>query len=343
MNRGNRDISFDGSREPAMTPRQFTSWKGWFYGVILPALRLLGPESGDAALGAIGRLAHVAWPPRRRAMERATTRAARLLGPSFEPLVFGRDLAAGVARFTARDVVLEGLTDADFHARYDVRGDRAFLDALATGKGVVIVGAHLGAYIPALHWIYRLGIPLRTLIQKPQHVSRSLRRRFEMRDGFLPQSAMHLRRDLSPSHAAERILQARGALRAGMAVYLCGDIPWPSGRAGALLGENQRVLSLWADLAAATGAFVVPVFGLHRGGRIQLTFDPPWTVEHGGEAPAVARYLSRLGQVISAEPAQAVAFWTWPGYDGTEPQEPPAHRPRRRRCAKPSTMSALAR
>jgi lauroyl/myristoyl acyltransferase len=315
---------------PPMTPRQLTSWKGWFYRILLPSLRMLGPEASDRALGAIGRLAHAAWGPRRRVIARAARRAQAVLGARFDARAFRRDLAENVARFAARDVPLEGLDDGPFHARYEVSGDRGLMEVLAAGRGVVVVGAHLGAYIPALHWMIRLGIPLRTLIQKPQHISRTLRRRLETREGFLPQATMHLRRDLSPRLSAERILQARAALRAGMAVYLCGDIPWSSGRSGTLIGERQRVLSLWADLAAATGASVVPVFGLHRpAGRIRLSFDEPWCVRPGDEANAVARYLSRLGEVIAAEPAQAVAFWTWPGYGKAGASEP-AFRPARR-------------
>ncbi len=90
------------------------------------------------------------------------------------------------------------------------------------------------------------------------------------------------------------MLRARAALRDGLAVYLTGDIPWPgpNARPGRLLGQPQRFLSVWADLAVLARAPVFLVFCTHRpGGRFALTIEPPWTLAPGDEPAAVARYL----------------------------------------------------
>lgn len=293
-----------------MRPR--LGWKPLFYGALLPLLRRFPAPVGDALLTALGRVVHAAWPPRRAALAEATRRA-RAAG-----LALDRPALAGhVARFLARDGPLDGLPDDEALGRFEVVGDEYLRLALAGGRGVVVLGSHLGAHVAALHWMYRRGAPLRLLVQRPRHVSEFLRHQFDRADGPHPQSALFLRRDLTPREAAERLLAARAALRDGMAVYLSGDVPWPSGNArpGRLLGDVRPILATWADLAAQARCPVVPVFCTHRpGGRYALKFGPPWTVEPGTEGEAVARYLDRLGAEIAAHPSDAVAHLTWPCY-----------------------------
>jgi hypothetical protein len=175
-----------------------------------------------------------------------------------------------------------------------------------------------------VHGLYRRGVPLRLLVQRPGHVSGALNRRFDRDDVPYPQSGFFLRRGLSPVLAVERILRARAALRDGLAVYLTGDIPWegPNSRPGRLLGQARRFQSVWADLAAQTRVPVFLVFCNHRdGGRYTMTIDPPWTLAPGDEPSAVIRYLDRLERAIAAQPADAVAHLLWPCYG------PPARHP----------------
>ncbi len=99
-----------------------------------------------------------------------------------------------------------------------------------------------------------------------------------------------------------------------MAIYLSGDIPWPSchARPGRLLGRSALFQGVWADLAAIARSPVVPVFCLHRpGGRYAITFDPPF---HPDPKTAVPTYLERLEREILANPAEAVAHLSWPCY-----------------------------
>ena len=58
--------------------------------------------------------------------------------------------------------------------RFEVLGYEHLERALAAGRGVILVGSHMGAYIAGLHWLFRKRLPVRALVQRPPHVSRTL-------------------------------------------------------------------------------------------------------------------------------------------------------------------------
>ncbi|MCA1684898.1 MAG: lysophospholipid acyltransferase family protein, partial [Planctomycetia bacterium] len=215
------------------------------------------------------------------------------------------------------DCPLDGSSGAEFFARFDVRGVEHLDGALALGRGVILVGSHLGAHLSAAHWLYRREAPLRMLIQRPQHVSRLLHDRFDVETGPHPQSGFFLRRYLTPEEAAKRIFRTRSALRDGLIVYLKGDVPWSGAntRPARFLGRERTFQSLWAEFSGLFRAPVVPVFCTHLpGGRYELTFDPALDVARGQEGEAVARYVARLEAEIRAHPADAVGHLLWPCY-----------------------------
>jgi lauroyl/myristoyl acyltransferase len=319
-------------------PRDILSWKFLFYHVLLPALRLLGPARCDAVLAALGRMIGAVWLPRRWEHLAALKRARQALGATWSPESLRPELAAATARFQARDFPLDGTHDATLRDRFVVEGLDALRSAIEAKQGAVLVGCHLGGHIAAVHGLYRLGVPLRLLVQRPGHVSAELNRWFDQTDVPYPQSGFFVRRDLSPVLAVERILRARAALREGLAVYLTGDIPWdgPNSRPGRLLGQTRRFLSVWTDLAAQTRMPVFFVFCNHRGdGRYSLSIDPPWTLRRGDEPAAVVRYLDRLERAIAAHPTDAVAHLLWPCYGPPARAAMPALRPGRRVAALP--------
>jgi len=304
-----------------MTLRHALSWKSWFYKVVLPCLRQLGPEACDSALTGFGLAVAAMSPRRRRAIARAVARTNAVLGARWDEPGTCRDVAANIARYSARDYPLDGLPGEDVLARFDVQGAEHLDAALSKGRGVVLVGSHLGAHVSAQHWLDRRGIPTRLLVQRPNHVSRDLHRRFD-RDEIHPQSSFFLRRSMTPAESVDRLLRARAALRDGLAVYLSGDILWPGPncRKGRLLGVDRTFLAIWADLAAHARAPVVFLFARHRpGGRYALTFDAPRTVVPGLEDLAVTSYLRRLEAEIVASPADALAYLLWPCFGAPAP------------------------
>jgi lauroyl/myristoyl acyltransferase len=301
-----------------MRPRDVFTWKLYFYRVLLPALRLLGPERADAVLGWLGRASSRLWPPRRRRLARALAEARRVLGGGCSGPDRVGDLAAGIPRFLARDYLLDTDDDREALALFDVTGGEALAEALDAGRGAVLVGGHFGGHVAAFHWLYRRGVPLRLMVQRPKHVSAVLDAFFDREEaGPDPQLGYFLSRSLNPAECVARMVRARSALRSGRAVYFPGDVPWsgPNTRTGRLLGRTQRLLSVWADLAAITGAPVFFVFCAHRpGGRFALSLEPLGPIAPGGEADAVARYLAQLETSIAASPADAVAHLLWPCY-----------------------------
>ena len=299
-----------------MRTRELLTWKFAFYRGFLPALRRLGPERADAILAALGR-ASMLDPRRRGRLVAALDRAHEALGADWtDARVLAPDLAVGALRFLARDYLLETDDDAAALARFEVSGADAFQDALAAGRGVVLVGGHFGGHVAAFHWLYRSGVPLRLMVQRPHHVSAALEHYFD-RAGADPQSGFFLRRALRPGECVARVLRARAALKSGKVVYLPGDVPWSGSntRAGRLLGQSHPLLSVWADLAALTKAPVFTVFCTHRpGGRFALSLELLGPISPGEEPAAVARYLARLERAIAADPADAVAHLLWPCY-----------------------------
>jgi lauroyl/myristoyl acyltransferase len=315
------------------TLRRIWSWKFFFYEFLLPALRALGPLVGDTILGYIGWLAISLRPRSKRMIRSSLCRTAAALDADWSIEATWPKLAANMARFLARDYPLDGQSDPEVLARFEVRGYERLQTALADGRGAILVGSHLGAHIAGVHWLFRRGVPLRLLVQRPRHVSRTLDRLFDA-GGPHPQAEMFLRRDLSRAVAVERIFRARSALRDGLAIYLNGDIPWsgPNTCAGTLLGHPQRLLAIWTELAVLTGAPVFLVFCTHRfGGQFALEIEALGRLRPGEEELAVADYLKQLEARIATSPADAVAHLLWPCYRSPAAVNSPFITPRRRR------------
>jgi len=309
-----------------VTLRHLFSWKSLFYDAALPLLRWLGPARGDAALGRIGRAVAAVRPGMARRVAPRLAEARAALGADWDLAAIGPAVVANIPRYLARDYPLDSDDDARALARFDVDGASHLDDALARGRGVVLVGSHLGAHVAGLHWLHRRGVPVRMLVQRPGHVSRSLRARFDGEaEGPHPQAKMSLRRGLPTREAADRLLRAHAALRDGYAVYLNGDIPWPgrNARPGRLLGPTRPFLSVWADLAVLSRSPAVFVSCTHApGGRYALEFAPPIDLAPGDEPRAVAAYFANLEAAIARDPAEAVAHLTWPCFGPGTPTMP---------------------
>ena len=296
--------------------RHVFRWKFVFHTLILPTLRRLGAENADRALGFLGRFVARSLPGRVRYMAAALQAGSEILDASWPVDSLVPRLAADTARFQARDYALEGLDDDAFFSRFDVRGSHRLMGSIKSGRGAILVGCHFGAHLSAVHWLYRRGIPLSLLAQRPNHVSPTLERYFDAASRN-PQTDLFLQRGIRPIDAAQHLLVARDAIRRGSAVYLNGDIPWdgPNTRTGTILGQQHRLLITWIELALLTGSPVFWVFCTHEdGGRFALDIEPVETIARGEENLVLDRYLAELNARIANDPTEAVAHLLWPCY-----------------------------
>ena len=173
---------------------------------------------------------------------------------------------------------------------------------------------------PELHWLFRRGVPLRLLVQRPRHVSRELNRRFDA-GGIHPQAEMFLRRDLSPAVAVERVFRAGAALprRHGdlperrhtvdRPQYLPRAICWAVPSASSPSGPS------WPYLPARRSSWCFAPTDRAAASRSR---SRPWaTCGPARKQTAVADYLKQLEARIAMSPADAVAHLVWPCYQSS--------------------------
>ena len=300
--------------------RQVFHWKFVFFELLLPVLRTLGPARCSRLLRGLGRAQARFWPGRKARLIASLRNVKQGLGLDGPIEALWPELAANTASSLARDCPLDIRSDQAALDCFEVHGEARLWHVLKAGNGAILVGSHMGAYIPCLHWLFRKGLPIRSLVQRPRHISRTLDRMFDEAKGPFPQADLFLQRELPAQAAIRLMVRARAALQSGMAVYLCGDIPW-QGRnttTGRLLGREQQYLAIWANLAALTRAPVFHVFCTHLpGGRYRLELECVGQVHAGEENEAVADHLKQLESRIANDPAQAVAHLLWPCFDPT--------------------------
>jgi lauroyl/myristoyl acyltransferase len=324
--------------------RRIFTWKFVFYELFLPLLRTLGPSRYDAVLRWLGQVLALVCPGRRARLRKSLIQARDALDLDGRVEELWPDLAANTARFLARDYSLDSRSDAKVFERFEVRGYEHLERALAAGGGVLLVGSHLGAYIAGLHWLVRKRLPVRAMVQRPRHVSHEVSRWFDNAQGPYAQSELFLRRNLPLADAIQLLIRARAALRDGLALYLCGDIPWqgPNTRPGQFLGQAQRFLAIWTELAVLTRAPVFHVFCIHLpGGRFRLEFEAVGQVHSGEESEAVADYLKQLEARIATEPAQAVAHLLWPCFHPSSSACPAPRASHATKRTRPSRRNAV--
>ena len=187
-------------------------------------------------------------------------------------------------------------------------GVHHLVDALARGKGVMLVTAHFGSFdmavqLLAVHSV-RTTIPVEAL--EPER---------------LLDHVVSLRKNkgLNIIPAKSGALQAMiKALRNGEIVLIACDRDITGEAPKALFfGEETRLPDMAVRIALRTGAAIIPVFNLRRdGGRYDVYVEPPIEVESNGNAN-VAEHMNEVIRVmekyIKSCPEQwAVLEPVWP-------------------------------
>jgi KDO2-lipid IV(A) lauroyltransferase len=232
------------------------------------------------------------------------------------------DLAGNQIRWRTRDLLLDGASNERVAPMFVVDGRDHLDGALAEGRGVIMLTGHYGAHLLPSHWLLRKNYPLRFYMERPRHVSQFLTRQFQS-EGPLGQDKLFISRKGETAESASSILRASRVLRAGMIVYLAGDVRWAGQHtaAGRFLGRTYSFSTTWVSLAAMTAAPVVPVFcQMEPSGLYHIEFQPPFRVpDHvprsGQMGHWVQSYLQLLEDQVRKYPANSNEYFFWPESD----------------------------
>jgi KDO2-lipid IV(A) lauroyltransferase len=232
-------------------------------------------------------------------------------------------LAGNQVWWRTRDLLLDGVPDRRVEPMFTISGREILDGALASGGGVILLTSHFGGHLLPAHWLVRQHYPLRFYMERPRHVSRFLERHFDS-EGPLSQDKLFISRKGDAAGSAGSILRAAKALKAGMALYLAGDVRWsgPNTQPGTFLGTRRQFSATWVSLAAMTGVPVVPVFcHMLPEGTYRIEFLASFTVPHDANAAGRAQtwvqsYLTLLEERVRRHPSNSNEYFFWPAPDG---------------------------
>ena len=204
-----------------MKPRDVLTWKfAVLRGLSCRRFWPAGPAALRRDPGRPGPAGRRALAPEAAGARRGPgARPGRRFGPTGPSDALRPALAANALRFLARDYPLDAPADAEVLARFDVEGFEALARRAGARPGGDPGGQPPGGHIAALHWLYRRGVPLRLLVQRPRHVSRELNRRFDRDE---PAPAVGL---LPPPRPLPGSVRSSGSSAPGGAARRPGGLP----------------------------------------------------------------------------------------------------------------------
>ena len=223
--------------------------------------------------------------PARRVFERNLARLARSPAET-------RDLARRAFEQFARTLVemleLERMSGARLLSAIEIRGGEHLAAARASGRGVILLSAHLGNWEWGAAALAARGVPLHVVARR--HASAAVEAMFERRRRAFGLARLDAR-PLWPESA--RLLRARRW------VGLMGDRAAP--------GTRHSVCAWAAALARRTHALVLPAVTVPAGERrYALVVEPPLGAEDcasGGYRRAMRRHLEdHAGEWCAFEP-----------------------------------------
>jgi KDO2-lipid IV(A) lauroyltransferase len=221
-----------------------------------------------------------------------------------------RETFANFGAFFADLLTLNRRPGADLRAYVASSEGEHHLDAaIAAGRGVVLLTAHLG------NWEFA-GRLLSSRGGRTAHVVLSAEQDAAL-EGYLRRDSPQLR--FVTRHHATSTLGLLAALRRAELVAMQADRP-SGGRGDAIVpffGEPAAFPLGPFVLARATGAAVIPAFcAMAPNGLFRLEVDPPIWVKPGEELVGLASLVASLERVIRAYPTQWFNFfdaWSPPG------------------------------
>jgi lauroyl/myristoyl acyltransferase len=254
----------------------------------------------------LGELAYWLCPGRRR---HVWHNLRHILGPQAHPSQLRR-LARRTFRNVARyygDLVHMPYLDVRrfYQSRLVHHGfEEHFLPALAQGRGVIILSAHLGNPELAVQGLLFHNIRVVALTEPlhPPRLSRLVDRlRSSKGHTFLPVGVGGVK-------------AAVQALRRGGVVALMGDRDIQGPRAPLpFFGREANMPTGPMEMALRTGATVLPIFCHRRGPRLEVFIEPPLELVRSGSLEEdvrlnTLRFLNRLEEHLRKDPAQWIVL-----------------------------------
>jgi KDO2-lipid IV(A) lauroyltransferase len=253
----------------------------------------------------------------------AVAQGRSLLGCQWDVPEVSRELAGNHVLWRTRDLLLDGVNDDRARAMFAVTGRENLDAAFGEGRGCIVLTSHFGAHLLPAHWLFRQGFPVRFYMERPRHISRYLSQHFET-EGPLGQDKLFISRQGVPADSAGSILRAARTLKAGMILYLAGDVRWTGQltEQARFLGRDMRFSTTWVVLAAMTGTPVVTVFcRMEPDGRYHIEFRPAFHVpkdapEKGDTGRWVRSFIEVLEDQVRRYPENSNDYFFWGESEG---------------------------
>ncbi len=293
-----------------------------FLKVVLPVIRTLPLPVASRLVSGFGRMEYRLSQRLRQSFHEAVAHGRSVLGCQWDIPTVSRELAGNHILWRTRDLLLDGATDESARDMFTVTGREHVDAAFGLGRGCIVLASHFGAHLLPAHWLFREKFPVRFYMERPRHISRFLSRHFDT-DGPLGQDRLFISRQGVPADSASSILRAARAIKAGMLLYLAGDVRWTGKltESAYFLGRNLRFSTTWVTLAAMTGAPVVMVFcRMEPDGRYHIEFRPAFHVpkdapETGKTPDWVRHFIEILEEQVRRYPSNSNDYFFWHSAD----------------------------
>ncbi len=272
----------------------------WLYRLAGAVMSRLPPETGyrlaERASGLVQRLS----PAKREVFTRNTQ---NVLGPGATPDQVAQIVRRNFVNLSKGHYELfrfPRLSEAELWSWMRVVGRERLEQALAWGKGVIAISAHLGSVEGTFHATRLFNIPMTAplLRIRPESLFRYIRRLRQVHK-------VHL------LPLDEPLLELFRALRRNEMVAIMADLdPTQTGVTVELFGKPARLPSGAAQIALRTGAPLLPVFVIREpDNTLQVRIEPPQILERTGDRQqdllrAVQQIAHNLEPYIRAYPDQ---------------------------------------
>jgi len=289
-----------------------------FLKAVLPMIRTLPLPVASRFVSGIGRMEYRLSQSLRQTFHDAVAHSRSVLDCQWDVHGVSRELAGNHVLWRTRDLLLDGVPDQRARSMFTVIGREHLDAAYGLGQGCIVLANHFGAHLLPAHWLFREGFPVRFYMERPRHISRFMSRHFDT-DGPLGQDKLFISRQGVPADSAGSILRAARAIKAGMLLYLAGDVRW-TGRlteSARFLGRTMRFSTTWIVLAAMTGAPIVMVFcRMEPDGRYHIEFRPAFTIpkdapEQGKTPDWVRHFIEILEDQVRRYPSNSNDYFFW--------------------------------